>query len=107
MHSATFAVVDFTAWLPQTTGSVLLAIDFLVKLAIGIRVIMQRRPTGETLAWIMVVFSTPILGPLLYLMFGELRLGRRRAGRYHGIDPPPHGLAPRHSQAKSRRLELA
>ncbi len=88
MQLAAFATVDLTAWLPQTTGSVVFFIDFLVKLAIGIRVIMQRRPTGETLAWVMVVFSTPLLGPLLYLMFGELRLGRRRAGRFTELAKP-------------------
>ena len=60
----------------------------MLKVVIGIRVIMQRRPTGETLAWIMVVFSMPFVGPLLYLMFGELRLGRRRAGRFTELTKP-------------------
>lgn len=83
-----FAWSDLEEWLPQSTGTVVLTIDLLVKIVIGVRVIMQRRPTGETLAWIMVVFSMPFLGPLLYLMFGELRLGRRREGRFVELTKP-------------------
>lgn len=79
---------DLWSWLPQTTGSAILFVDFSVKIIIAVRVILQRRPTGETLAWIMVVFSMPVLGPLLYLMFGELRLGRRRAGRFTELTKP-------------------
>lgn len=76
------------SYLPQTTGSAILFVDFIIKIVIAARVILQRRPTGETLAWIMVVFSMPVLGPLLYLMFGELRLGRRRAGRFTELTKP-------------------
>jgi len=88
MHPLAFAFDDVAQWLPQSTGSVVLVFDLLVKIAIGLRVIMQRRPTGETLAWIMVVFSMPVIGALLYLMFGELRLGRRRAGRFTELTKP-------------------
>ena len=88
MHLLAFAVDDLLEWLPRTTGSVIFFIDAVLKVAIGIRVIMQRRPTGETLAWIMVVFTIPVLGPLLYIMFGELRLGRRRAGRFTELTKP-------------------
>ncbi|MEX2092288.1 MAG: cardiolipin synthase [Pirellulales bacterium] len=88
MHVLAFAVDDFRQWLPASTWSAILFLDLLLKLAIGLRVIMQRRPTGETLAWIMVVFSMPIIGPLLYLTMGELRLGRRRAGRFTELTKP-------------------
>ncbi len=88
MHVLAFALDDFLQRLPASTWSAVLFLDFVIKIAIGIRVIMQRRPTGETLAWIMVVFSMPFLGPLLYLMFGELRLGRRRAGRFIELTKP-------------------
>jgi cardiolipin synthase len=88
MHLLALAVNDLLEWLPHTTGSVLFFLDAVLKVAIGIRVIMQRRPTGETLAWIMVVFAMPVIGPLLYILFGELRLGRRRAGRYTELTKP-------------------
>jgi cardiolipin synthase len=59
-----------------------------LQIALAFRVIMQRRPTGESLAWIMVIFSFPVIGPLLYLTIGELRLGRRRARRFIELYPP-------------------
>jgi cardiolipin synthase len=88
MQLLAFAAADLLEWLPHTTGSVIFFLDAVLKVAIGIRVIMQRRPTGETLAWIMVVFTMPVVGPLLYILFGELRLGRRRAGRYTELTKP-------------------
>ena len=91
----------------KLTGVGVLFVDFLVKLAIGARVIMQRRPTGETLAWIMVVFSMPVLGPLLYLMLGELRLGRRRAGRFTELTKPLMSWLHDIRRAEPGRLEFA
>ena len=61
---------------------------FAIQVAIGFRVVMRRRSTGETMSWILVVFVLPIVGPLLYLMIGELRLGRRRARRFIELMPP-------------------
>jgi len=34
---------------------------------------------GVTLAWLMVILSSPFVGSVIYLLFGELRLGNRRA----------------------------
>lgn len=87
-HLLAFAFDDLFQWLPASTGSMILILDWLLKIAIGARIVMQRRPTGETLAWIMVVFSMPFLGILLYLVLGELRLGRRRAGRFTELTKP-------------------
>ncbi|HVU88959.1 MAG TPA: cardiolipin synthase [Pirellulales bacterium] len=61
--------------------------DWLIRLGLSLRVIMRGRPVGFTLAWLTVVLIFPIGGAVLYLMFGELRLGRRRAewaARIHG-----------------------
>lgn len=51
----------------------------LLTLAIVVRVVMSNRSVGASLAWIAVVFLFPILGPTIYLMIGELRLGSHRA----------------------------
>jgi cardiolipin synthase A/B len=88
MHLLAFAFDELLQWLPESTTSTFLFLNFCLQVGIGLRVIMQRRPTGETLAWIMVVFSMPFLGPLLYLVLGELRLGRRRAGRFTELTKP-------------------
>lgn len=50
-----------------------------ITILIVARVIMSNRAVGATLSWISVVFLFPVLGPLVYLLIGELRLGRHRA----------------------------
>src|SRR5215510_8128681 len=40
------------------------------------------------MAWILGGFTMPIVGPLVSLTFGELRLGRRRAQRFTDLTQP-------------------
>ena len=56
----------------------ILVLHMLITLGIVIRVIMSNRSVGASLAWIAVVFMFPVLGPTIYLLIGELRLGSRR-----------------------------
>ena len=67
--------------------ALVLVIDLVIRGGLSIRVIMRRRPVGVTMAWLSVVLVFPFLGAILYLLFGELRLGNRRAEwatRIHG-----------------------
>ncbi len=59
-----------------------------VQVALAFRVIMRRRSVGESLSWILVIFIFPLVGPLAYLMIGELRLGERRVRRFIELFPP-------------------
>jgi cardiolipin synthase A/B len=61
-----------------------LAVQFIL----AFRVLMQRRPVGETLAWMLVIFVFWIAGPLAYILLGELRLGQRRARRFENLYAP-------------------
>lgn len=72
------AAVDILAS-PAFWWTLAAAIHVLIQLFIVIRVIMRPCGVGETLAWIMVVFVMPVVGPILYLLVGELRLGARRS----------------------------
>ena len=88
--------IDSPAWLATT----LLIADWLVRLGLSFRIIMRGRPVGFTLAWLAVVMSVPLVGAGAYLMFGELRLGRRRADwaeRIHG--PYRQWLADLHNRS--------
>ena len=92
-----FVGIDSSAWLATT----LLIADWLVRLGLSFRIIMRGRPVGFTLAWLAVVMSVPLVGALAYLMFGELRLGRRRAdwaARVHG--PYRQWLADLHNRSQ-------
>ena len=65
-----------------------IAAHLLAQVGLAFRVIMRRLSLGETLAWILVVFVFPVAGLLVYLILGELRLGRRRANRFLELYPP-------------------
>jgi cardiolipin synthase A/B len=65
-----------------------LLIHVVTQLVVALRVVMSRRGVGETLSWILVVFTLPVFGPLLYLLIGELRLGRARAMRVRSLAGP-------------------
>jgi cardiolipin synthase len=78
---------DWAAWSSFVALSSVLA-HFALQIGIAVRVVMRRRSTGETMSWILVTFTLPIVGPLLYLLVGELRLGRRRERRFVELMPP-------------------
>jgi cardiolipin synthase len=59
----------------------ILTVHWLIVVGLSIRVIMRRPPVGVSMAWLAVVFSVPFIGAAFYLLFGEKRLGRRRAAR--------------------------
>jgi cardiolipin synthase len=52
-----------------------------VAAAIAVRVIMLRPAPGVALAWLLLVTGLPVFGLLLYLLFGERRIGQKRARR--------------------------
>lgn len=72
---------DWTAWL-------LFSLDLTLRLGLAARVIMRRRPVGVSLAWLAIILIFPWVGTPIYLMFGELRLGRKRAIRAESIHGP-------------------
>ncbi len=72
---------SFWAWVGVAAHT---ALQFML----AFRVVMKKRPPGETLAWVMVVFVLPFLGPISYLVFGERWLGRRRERRFVALTPP-------------------
>ncbi len=77
-------------WVPQLhwTAYLAVALHLAVQLSLCLRVIMRRLSVGESLAWILIIFGFPVLGPSIYLLMGELRLGHRRARRFVELFPP-------------------
>lgn len=67
---------------------ILVLAHILLQLGIVARVIMRGLPVGVSLAWVLVVGGFPVAGPLVYLMFGELRLGSRRIQRFKLLTKP-------------------
>lgn len=57
----------------------ILIAHWIIIIGLPIRVIKRRPPVGVSIAWLAVIFSVPFVGAGVYLLFGEKRLGRRRA----------------------------
>ncbi len=53
----------------------------LIVLALGVRVIMRRPPTGVALAWLSFIAAIPGIGAIAYLLVGEKRIGKERTRR--------------------------
>lgn len=69
-------------WLDSTAYVVFSAgLYFSLLFAISIRVIIKRKAIGVSLAWLFLIYAVPIIGMLGYVIFGELRLGKKRRMR--------------------------
>ena len=56
-------------------------IYFTVLLLTSLRVVIQRKPIGVSLAWLFLIYSLPLFGVISYFIFGELHLGKKRQQR--------------------------
>ncbi len=73
--------------LPSWTAPAFVIVDLVIRVGFSVRVIMRRRPVGVSLAWLTIIMTFPFAGAVIYLLVGELRLGKRRAEaaeRIHG-----------------------
>lgn len=73
----------------QTVLGIAMAVFYWLVIAlVTARVIALRKPVSVTLAWLLVIFIVPILGAVLYLLVGDLNLGRKRASRAEAMVEP-------------------
>ena len=63
------------------TATAVFLLDLCIRIGLSIRVIKRRLPVGVALAWLSVILILPLAGAVLYLLFGEYRLGRGRTRR--------------------------
>ncbi|MCH8491887.1 MAG: cardiolipin synthase [Idiomarina sp.] len=61
---------------------------WIVTATVFLRIIFKRRPVASSLAWVLIIIVFPILGVLVYLFFGEIQLGKRRAARARALRTP-------------------
>ncbi|MBV5318726.1 MAG: cardiolipin synthase [Desulfobulbaceae bacterium] len=62
------------------TSSLLFA-DLAIRIGFSLRIIMRKRAASVSIAWLVVILLIPLGGAIIYLLFGENRLGERRANR--------------------------
>lgn len=75
-------------YLHSIVGWLWAGLYWLVTAAVTLRIIALRRPVSVTLAWLLIIYIVPIVGAILYLLFGELNLGRKRAARANTMVEP-------------------
>ncbi|XAL99087.1 cardiolipin synthase [Phycisphaeraceae bacterium D3-23] len=63
----------------------LIVLDWAIRIGLGARVVMRRRPVGVSLSWLGVILMLPVAGAVLYLLLGETRIGRMRRRRFERI----------------------
>jgi len=69
-------------------GVALVVLYWLFTAAVTLRVAARRNPVSVTLSWLLVIYILPVVGAVLYLMFGELNLGKQRARRAEAMVEP-------------------
>lgn len=62
-------------------STIFIIVQSLAVLALGVRVIMRRPPTGVALAWLSFIAAIPGVGAIAYLLVGEKRIGKGRTRR--------------------------
>lgn len=62
-----------------------LALELILRVVMVAVVLLRRRPSSQTMAWILVIVGLPLVGTILYLMVGEIKLGTTRIKRHREI----------------------
>jgi len=63
-----------------------LALIIVLKLAVMARILLRpNRDPASRIAWMILVATFPVVGIMIYLLFGEVNIGRRRAKRLHDV----------------------
>lgn len=84
---------------------VFVPLHLLAEFALVARVLLRpNREPASRIAWVVVVFSLPVLGILAYILFGEVNIGQRRVARLRQVlaampalpETPPVALAEHH-----------
>lgn len=65
-----------------------LVLYWLLLTAVFLRVVLKRRAVGSSLAWMLIIVLFPIFGVVLYFLFGEVQLGKRRVERAQALRDP-------------------
>lgn len=53
-------------------------LHWCIIVGLGLRILLKRRPTGVSMAWLLLITTVPFMGAALYLFVGELWLPRHR-----------------------------
>ncbi|WP_221773403.1 cardiolipin synthase [Ruficoccus amylovorans] len=73
---------------PDYVVDIFFLLHWAVALGVTIRVIMRRTSVGVALAWLTLIFFLPLAGAIIYIIFGEVSVGRARTRRALNLIQP-------------------
>ncbi|AKZ65850.1 cardiolipin synthase [Candidatus Palibaumannia cicadellinicola] len=66
----------------------LLVLSYWLSIAyITLRILIKRRTVPSAMAWLLVIYILPLVGILIYLLLGELKIGKLRYERNKAVYP--------------------
>jgi cardiolipin synthase len=61
-------------------AAIAVSLHILIQVALAVRIVLRpHRDPASRVAWLVVNFAMPILGPIAYILVGEVNIGRHRA----------------------------
>ena len=56
-------------------------------ISVTLRLLVKKQAVSATLSWLMIIYLVPLIGVIAYLIFGEIKLGTRRAKAFPLLKP--------------------
>lgn len=56
-------------------------------ISVTLRLLVKKQAVSVTLSWLLVIYLLPLIGVIAYLLFGEIKLGTRRAKAFQLLKP--------------------
>lgn len=60
---------------------------WLTIISVTLRLLVKKQSSSATLSWLMLIYLVPIVGVIAYLIFGEVKLGTKRANLFRTLLP--------------------
>ncbi|QPB42401.1 cardiolipin synthase [Rodentibacter haemolyticus] len=60
---------------------------WLIIISVTLRLLVKKQSSSATLSWLMLIYLLPIIGVLAYFIFGEIKLGTKRANAFKTLHP--------------------
>ena len=60
---------------------------WVVVISVTLRLLVKKQAVSATLSWLMIIYLVPLIGVIAYLIFGEIKLGTRRAKAFQLLKP--------------------
>ena len=73
---------------------------------VTLRLLVKKQAVSATLSWLMIIYLVPLIGVIAYLIFGEIKLGTRRAKAFQLLKPKYTQMAPANCQNKKIWLHI-